>query len=220
MARLGLPELGGSYFTFSDENNYQIWSFLKQCEENGWLYKGRDVMPWCARCGTGISQHEIVTDGYHDVTHDSVFLRFPLTTRTAESGEMVDVSGQQEALLVWTTTPWTLTSNVAAAVGPDLDYVKVQAPDGWTYYLAEGAMENTLVGKDNEVVGKLKGSDLVGWQYSGPFDELPVVAGSLRRTRLYAPGHPLERRRRGRRHRHRPYRSRLRRRGLPTEQRA
>ncbi|MFN2125047.1 MAG: class I tRNA ligase family protein, partial [Candidatus Promineifilaceae bacterium] len=85
VARLGLPELGGSYFTFSDENNYQIWGFLKKCEENGWLYKGRDVMPWCARCGTGISQHEIVTDGYHDVAHDSVFLRFPLTTRTTDS---------------------------------------------------------------------------------------------------------------------------------------
>jgi isoleucyl-tRNA synthetase len=175
VARLGLPQLGGSYFTFSDENNYQIWGFLKKCEENGWLYKGRDVMPWCARCGTGISQHEIVTDGYHDVTHDSVFLRFPLTARTADSGEMVDVSGMKEALLVWTTTPWTLTSNVAAAVGPDLDYVKVQSPDGWTYYLAEGAMENTLTSKENDVIAKLKGSDMVGWQYSGPFDDLPVV---------------------------------------------
>ncbi|MFN2208390.1 MAG: class I tRNA ligase family protein, partial [Candidatus Promineifilaceae bacterium] len=175
VARLGMPELGGSYFTFSDENNYQIWGFLKQCDENGWLYKGRDVMPWCARCGTGISQHEIVTDGYHDVAHDSIFLRFPLTARVGDDGQLVDVSDHQEALLVWTTTPWTLTSNVAAAVGPDLDYVKVQAPDGWTYYLAEGAMENTLIGNDNEVVGKLKGSDLVGWQYSGPFDELPAA---------------------------------------------
>jgi isoleucyl-tRNA synthetase len=179
VAQLGLPDLGGSYFTFSDENNYQIWGFLKQCDDNGWLFKGRDVMPWCARCGTGITQHEIVTDGYHDVAHDSVFLRFPLTARSTESGELVDVSGQKEALLVWTTTPWTLTSNVAAAVGPALDYVKVQAADGWTYYLAEGAMENTLIGKENEVVGKLKGSDLVGWQYSGPFDELPVVQESF-----------------------------------------
>src|SRR5690606_3614559 len=73
VAQLGLPQLGGSYFTFSDENNYMIWSFLKKCHENGWLYKGRDVMPWCARCSTGISQHEIVTDGYKEVTHDSVF---------------------------------------------------------------------------------------------------------------------------------------------------
>ena len=175
VARLGLPEMGGSYFTFSDENNYQIWGFIKQCHENGWLFKGRDVIPWCARCGTGISQHEIVTDGYRDVAHDSVFLRFPLLSKKTASGQQQQISGQKEALLVWTTTPWTLTSNVAAAVGPDLDYVKVKASDGWTYYLAEGALKNSLVGKDNEVITKLKGSDLLDWEYSGPFDELPVV---------------------------------------------
>jgi isoleucyl-tRNA synthetase len=175
VAKLGLPELGGSYFTFSDENNYQIWGFIKQCYENGWLYKGRDVMPWCARCGTAISQHEIVTDGYKDVAHDSVFLRFPLLSKKTASCQRQDVSGQKEALLVWTTTPWTLTSNVAAAVGPELDYVIIRAEDSWTYYLAEGAMKNTLVGKNNEIVGKLKGSKLLGWEYSGPFDELPMV---------------------------------------------
>ncbi len=164
VARLGMPELGGSYFTFSNENNYQIWGFLKKCYENGWVYKGNDVMPWCARCGTAISQHEIVTDGYFDVTHDSVFVRFPLLGR------------DNEALLVWTTTPWTLTSNVAAAVGPELDYVQVRAEDGWTYYLAEAAMKNSLVGKSNEVTGRLKGADMLGWPYSGPFDDLPQVA--------------------------------------------
>ncbi len=164
VARLGLPELGGSYFTFSNENNYQIWGFLKKCFDNGYIYKGHDVMPWCARCGTAISQHEIVTDGYFEVTHDSVFVRFPLLGR------------ENEALLVWTTTPWTLTSNVAAAVGPELDYVQVRAEDGWTYYLAEAAMKNSLQGKSNEVVGRMKGADLVGWQYAGPFDELPRVA--------------------------------------------
>ncbi len=160
VARLGLTELGGSYFTFSNENNYLIWEFIKACDDHGWVYKGKDVMPWCARCGTAISQHEIVTDGYFDVTHDSVFVRFPLLGR------------DNEALLVWTTTPWTLTSNVAAAVGPDLDYVKVRSEDGWNYYLAEEAMKNTLIGKNNEVIGRLKGSDMVGWTYSGPFDEL------------------------------------------------
>jgi len=163
VARLGMPEMGGSYFTFSNENNYQIWGFLKKCYENGWIYKGKDVMPWCARCGTAISQHEIVTDGYFDVTHDSVFVRLPLLGR------------ENEALLVWTTTPWTLTSNVAAAVGPELDYVRVRAEDGWTYYLAEAAMKNTLLGKGNEIVGRLKGADMVGWQYVGPFDDLPQV---------------------------------------------
>ena len=167
VARLGLAELGGSYFTFSNENNYLIWGFLKQCHEHGWLYKGKDVMPWCPRCGTAISQHEIVTDGYFDVTHESVFVRLPLVGR------------DNEALLVWTTTPWTLSSNVAAAVGPDLDYVRVRAEDGWTYYLAEEAMKNTLLGKNNEVVGRLKGAEMVGWTYTGPFDDLPQVQSAF-----------------------------------------
>ncbi len=167
VARLGLAELGGSYFTFSNENNYLIWGFLKKCHEHGWVYKGKDVMPWCPRCGTAISQHEIVTDGYFDVTHDSVFVRFPLVGR------------ENEALLVWTTTPWTLTSNVAAAVGPELDYVRVKAEDGWTYYLAEAAMKNTLTGKGNEVIGRLKGAEMVDWTYTGPFDALPRVQAAF-----------------------------------------
>ncbi len=77
VGRLGLPELGGSYYTFSNENNYNIWTALRKCHDNGWIYKGTDVMPWCARCGTGISQHEIVTEGYQELTHPSVFLAFP-----------------------------------------------------------------------------------------------------------------------------------------------
>ena len=164
---LGRPEVGGSYFTFSDENNYMIWGFLKECYEKGWIYKGRDVMPWCARCGTGISQHEIVTDGYFEVAHDSIFLKFPLRGR------------DKEALLVWTTTPWTLTSNVAAAVGPELTYVKVrQKDDGWTYYLAQETVDQALIG-DYEVVDAFKGEEMVGWEYEGPFDELPATYDAL-----------------------------------------
>ncbi|MCD6290582.1 MAG: isoleucine--tRNA ligase [Anaerolineae bacterium] len=166
VGRLGLPELGGSYFTFSNENNYQIWGFLKKCRENGWLYKGTDVMPWCPRCGTGISQHEIVTDGYTERTDPGLTVRFPLRDRPGE------------ALLVWTTTPWTLTSNVAAAVGPDLTYLRVRQTDEngrtWTYYVAEGAARQALKGP-YEVIGKIKGEEMVGWAYDGPFDELPAV---------------------------------------------
>ncbi|MGD8758982.1 MAG: class I tRNA ligase family protein, partial [Anaerolineales bacterium] len=64
VGRLGMPELGGSYYTFSEENNYTIWLVLRSCHDRGWIYKGTDVMPWCGRCGTGLSQHEIVTEGY------------------------------------------------------------------------------------------------------------------------------------------------------------
>ncbi len=162
VGRLGMPEIGGSYFTFATENNYTIWTFLKKVWERGWLYKGHDVMPWCPRCETGISQHEIVTDGYAELTHDAPVLRFPLRGR------------EREALLVWTTTPWTLTSNVAAAVGPELTYVKVRTQDGWTYYLAEGTLSTIIKGK-YEVLEHLKGAEMVGWEYDGPFDELPAV---------------------------------------------
>lgn len=161
VGRLGMPELGGSYYTFSNENNYMIWRALKICHEHGWLYRGADSMPWCPRCATGISQHEIVTDGYAEVTHRSVTLKFPLREKPGE------------ALLVWTTTPWTLTSNVAAAVGPDLDYLKVKMVDtGEVLYLSKGTTK-MLRGK-YEVLAELKGREMVGWTYDGPFDELPA----------------------------------------------
>jgi len=138
----------------------------------GKLGSPEDVMPWCCRCGTGISQHEIVTDGYQDVTHDSVFIKFPL------------VGQENTALLAWTTTPWTLSSNVAAAVGPEVEYVKVAGPDDWTYYLAKEAMKNTLIGKleNYEILETLKGSDMVGWEYEAAFDDLPIVQETFAET--------------------------------------
>lgn len=159
VGHLGMPELGGSYFTFSDENNYTIWSVIKSCDQRGWVYKGRDVMPWCTRCGTGLSQHEIVTEGYQELTHPSITLRFPLVDR------------QGESLLVWTTTPWTLTSNIAAAVGPDLEYVKVRQGDEF-FYLSRGTLH--MLEGQHEVVETLEGSQMEGWRYEGPFDELPA----------------------------------------------
>jgi isoleucyl-tRNA synthetase len=166
VGRLGLAELGGSYFTFSNENNYMIWKFLKKNWENGWLYRGADVMPWCPRCATAISQHEIVTDGYAELTHRSVTLRFPLRNR------------ENESLLIWTTTPWTLTSNVAAAVGPDLTYLKVKiklpAPNegkDHILYLSKGTL--AMIRGEYEVLGELLGSEMEGWAYDGPFDDLP-----------------------------------------------
>ncbi len=163
VGQLGLAQLGGSYFTFSNENNYMIWAFLKKCWQKGWLHRGEDVMPWCPRCATGISQHEIVTDGYAELTHRSVTLRFPLRGRDNES------------LLVWTTTPWTLTSNVAAAVGAELTYAKVRQGSE-IFYLSKGTLH--MLRGSYEVLGELKGTDMVGWTYSGPFDELPAEQAS------------------------------------------
>ena len=148
-----------SYYTMSDENNYTIWLFLKKCHEEGWIYHGHDVMPWCPRCATGLSEME-VSEGYKDRTHKSLFARFPLDDRPGEY------------LLVWTTTPWTLAANVAASVQPDLTYAKVKQGDA-VYYVAKDAIPNAIRG-EHEIVGEVKGSDMVGWTYRGPFDELPA----------------------------------------------
>jgi isoleucyl-tRNA synthetase len=159
VGRLGSPELGGSYFTLSNENNYTIWAALKKCHERDWIYKGHDVMPWCPRCSTALSEHEIVTEGYRELTHPGLTVTFPLRDRPGES------------LLVWTTTPWTLTSNVAAAVHPDLIYVRVRH-GGKVLYLAKGQLP-ALEG-DYEMLAELPGGQMEGWAYDGPFDELPI----------------------------------------------
>src|SRR3989304_2851370 len=95
--RLGyFMDWGRDYFTLSDENNYAIWNFLKKCHENGWIYEGLDVVPWCTRCGTALSEHEIVTEGYKELTHQTFFVKFPVA---GEPGTF---------FLVWSGTPRTL----------------------------------------------------------------------------------------------------------------
>jgi isoleucyl-tRNA synthetase len=183
---LGHPTRGGSYFTFANHNNYTIWSFIKKCHNEGFVYSGTDIMPWCCRCGTGLSQME-VAEGRKITSHTSVFVRFPLKGR-------VDAEGRQEALLVWTTTPWTLTSNVAAAVNPEQTYLKIQHGD-WIVYVGKGnynnkrvqsleaggqkltqklqTLKSILKGSGSvKVLGEIKGEELVGLEYDGPFDHL------------------------------------------------
>jgi isoleucyl-tRNA synthetase len=160
VGRLGLPEIGGSYFTFSNENNDLIWGFLAECHRRGWLYKGHDSMPWCPRCGTGLSQMEM-NEGYQDREDPGLTIKLPLIDRAGE------------ALLVWTTTPWTLAANIAAAVGPDLAYVRVRQGDE-SYWVGKGTLKQAVVGPF-EVLEEQRGTDLVGWRYRGPYDDLPAV---------------------------------------------
>ena len=174
-----------SYYTMSDENNYTIWSMLKKLFEDGKIYRGMDVVPWSGKSGTSYSQMEII-EGRKLVAHESVFVRFPILDR------------ENEYLLVWTTTPWTLTSNVIAAVNVNLEYVKLRAADGSLYYFAKENLEFQRLEKQfsdkkqwiegvpklktisqifkerggYEIEGTVKGSDLVGIKYSGPFDGL------------------------------------------------
>ncbi len=184
-----------SYYTMSDENNYAIWAFLKKCHEKGLVYRGFDVMPWCPRCGTGLSQMEM-NEGYREVAHTSVFATFPLVDRPNES------------LLVWTTTPWTLSSNVAAAVKPEMAYVKVRQGDR-CYYLGkvnfEAARSQPIQSAEKskvpglmsiqamfknvgafEVVEELRGEALVGLRYQGPFDSLDGAAEAVPVHRVIA----------------------------------
>jgi isoleucyl-tRNA synthetase len=172
-----------SYFTMTDTNIESIWHFLGACHEKGWLRMGNQVMPWCTRCGTSLSQHEL-SDSYQDIDDTSVFVGFPLRAGVRRDGAwMKDLPagktpsrtpGENERLLVWTTTPWTLTSNVAAAVNPELPYSRV-AYQGKIYYLSSGVVDGIFKGQA-QVLEEIPGFEMVGWAYDGPFDDLPAQA--------------------------------------------
>lgn len=147
-----------SYFTNSDENITSIWHFLKKCQEKGLLEKQYRVMNWCPRCGTSLSEHEM-TDSYHDVECEAVFCKLPISNEGAK-------------MLVWTTTPWTLTSNVALAVNNDLTYCycKVKS-DSDLLVLCKDAIK--CLGDDLlEIVKEVKGSELIGKTYETMFPNL------------------------------------------------
>ncbi|MGH8886681.1 MAG: isoleucine--tRNA ligase [Egibacteraceae bacterium] len=150
-----------SYFTMTDVNISSIWGFLAECYDRGWLYQGYRSMPWCPRCGTSLSQHELA-DSYSTLTHPSLYVRFPLVDRA------------HEHLVVWTTTPWTLTANVAAALDPEASFAKVETLAGIAY-VAVARLEHSPV--EGKVVGTVLGADLVGLRYAGPFDDLPAQRG-------------------------------------------
>ena len=185
-----------SYYTMTDPNIYYIWGFLQVCNERGWLYKGHRSMPWCPRCGTSLSQHELI-DSYKDLTHPSLHVRMPLAGR------------DREYLVVWTTTPWTLPANVAAAVRPDADYVRVETASGIAIVAAARLEASPIVGR---VLGTVRGSELVGLTYTAPFDELPAQ-GSFE-NRVVAWDDVVD----GGGHGHRPHRAGLRRGGLRARQ--
>ncbi len=154
-----------SYFTMSDDNNYMIWLFLKKCYENGWIYKGVESVPWCPRCETAISEHEILTEDYKEVIHESVYFKLKLK----------DKNHLNEYFLVWTTTPWTIPANIALAVDEDYDYVLVETKAKEKFWLAESLAKSVLGNDFAKILRKVKGKDLVGIFYEGPFDHLPAV---------------------------------------------
>jgi len=160
--RLGMwMDWGNDYFTFSDTNIEYIWRFLKEVDARGWLYKGHRSTQWCPRCGTSLSKHEQAgEENYEELEHPSLYVRFPLKDRDGQS------------LVIWTTTPWTLPANVAAAVKPDAEYGRNDVGE-WV------AVERY---PEEHFEERLRGSELVGWEYSGPFDDFAAQDGVVHRV--------------------------------------
>jgi isoleucyl-tRNA synthetase len=198
--RLGyFMDWDNSYHTSSDENNYAIWNFIKVVNKKGWLYKGRDSVPWCPRCGTAISQHEILTEEYKQLTHKTVVFKLAIKGK------------DKEYLLAWTTTPWTIPGNVALAVDKNLSYWKMENEKGEKIILINPTPSGDLKKEDMLVnkleltkgykkIEELKGSDLVGLEYEAPYDSLPAVKKALGKYKnrviatdtLILPINPLE----------------------------
>ena len=153
-----------SYYTMSDENNYMIWLFLSICHKNGWVYKGHESVPWCPRCQTAISQHEMLTEDYKEVVHESIFIEFPIVGR------------KEEYLLVWTTTPWTIPANIAVAVDEKIEYSLVKGATGKLFWVAKDLVESVFKKEYQSIEKTVLGKELVGLKYEGPFDHLPAVA--------------------------------------------
>ncbi len=164
-------DLDEAYVTFTNDYMQSVWWILRQYWDQGLLYQGHKVVPYCPRCGTPLSSHE-VNLGYRDDTPDpSIFVRFRIVEPQADTPTF---------FLVWTTTPWTLPGNVALAVGEQVDYVKVEGKDaaGQVEHLvlAEALLGYALADRAGEyaVVERLKGKDLLRWRYEPLYRFLPV----------------------------------------------
>jgi len=154
-------DLDDPYVTLEDDYIESVWWSLRRLWDADRLYEGHKVVPYCPRCGTALSSHE-VAQGYKDVEDPSIYVRFPLLDE--EGGETGD------SLLVWTTTPWTLPGNVAVAVAPRVTYVRAQVGEE-TLILAEPLVERVL-GEEARIADRIPGSELVGRRYRGPVFEL------------------------------------------------
>jgi isoleucyl-tRNA synthetase len=162
-ARIGMwLDTADAYWTLSNEYIESVWSLFRRIWDAGAIYEGFKVVPYCGRCGTALSSHELGQPGaYRDVTEPSVYVRFPLV-------------GRDEDLVVWTTTPWTLPSNVGAAVGPSIDYVRVRPPDGGRDLVMARARVPDVLGEAAEIVADVPVDSLIGARYEPPFTMLAV----------------------------------------------
>ncbi len=157
-------DLKDAYVTYTNDYIESVWWILKNFWDRGLLYKGFKIVPYCPRCGTPLSDHE-VAQGYEDAVDPSVFVRMPLVDKPGTS------------LLVWTTTPWTLPANVAVAAHPDVDYVTIERnlPEGGAekLVLAQALLEKVFRGEEVKVLETFKGKKLKGVKYHPLFTFMP-----------------------------------------------
>ncbi len=165
--RIGMwLDTANAYWTLTNEYIESVWWHLRTMWDQGLIYEGLKVVPYCGRCGTALSSHE-VAQGYEDVTDSSVYVRFPLVDDDAD-------------LLVWTTTPWTLLSNVAAAVGPSIPYVRARGTAGGRDVILAAARVSAVRGADAAVLGPVPVESLIGRHYERPFTVLALPADAAR----------------------------------------
>ncbi|MFH1326902.1 MAG: isoleucine--tRNA ligase [archaeon] len=159
-----------SYYTMADENNLHNWYLLKQYHKKDWLYKGKDAVPWCPRCGTASSKHDIATEGYKEVTHNALFMQFPVKGK------------KDEYFLIFTTTPWTIPVNVAIAVNEKINYVKIES-EGSKFWLAEKRLNE--IKEKYKILEKKKGAKLKDIEYIMPFSHFESQKNSPHRVVLW-----------------------------------
>jgi isoleucyl-tRNA synthetase len=159
-----------SYYTMTDNNNLHNWHLLKSYFQKGWLYKGKDAVPWCWRCGTASSKHDIATEGYKEVTHSALFMQFPMK------------EDPNTYFLIFTTTPWTIPANVAIAVNPNITYAKVDN-DAVKYWLAESRLSE--LNGDYKILEKKSGEKLKGLEYVMPYASLEAQKGAPHKVVLW-----------------------------------
>jgi len=153
-------DMDNPYVTYHNTYIESVWWALRQIWDKGLIYKGHKIVPYCPRCGTALSSHE-VAQGYKDVKENSIYVKFA-------------IKGEKQAyLMAWTTTPWTLPSNVALTVNPDETYVRVKCGDE-EYILAEALVE-TVIQEEYQILERKLGRDLVGMEYEPLFDFAKVT---------------------------------------------
>jgi isoleucyl-tRNA synthetase len=157
------------YITYEPDYIETLWQIIKQIWQKGLLYKDYKVVPYCPRCGTSLSSHEVAL-GYKRVKEPSIYVKFEIRNPKPKTNPKPKIQKPKTYLLVWTTTPWTLPGNVAVAINPKFTYVKIKVNDEYLILAKERIKAADLI--DGKIVKEMKGEDLLGLEYEPPFKDV------------------------------------------------